>query len=227
MKSILSNKDLELKSNVKQLPPHNMLTNKRTKIIQKKNQYPIKNRYAFNFLLIEVEAPNLEYLILAKMLKRHLNQGKKIIVASPAAPEYLMQQLSQLEYDFNQKVTSEQMILFSYQSSVSSNISLSADYAAVFNELKQLSGIEADLIILLGVDMLFNLESQNLAYTTINKFFHAIQQLDSHVIAQFIRNDSTAHNRLVAACSSLIPPYVTVNTSLTSGRTKIQLKTAE
>jgi hypothetical protein len=103
-----------------------------------------------------------------------------------------------------------QLIIFNSQPALEGNLSLSTNYKDVFREIVELADQPIDRIVLMSMDVLVNLESQYLAYASISKFTQAAEELGCKVLAQYSRNRSKAHDRLEAACSTLVNHYFVV-----------------
>ncbi len=161
----------------------------------------------FYFRLIETADTKLEVVLAAKSIKTGLKQGETILLVSPEAPKDLIRKFALIGMDVKTLVKSKKLVLFGLRPEIVGNLSLATNYKEVFDELITLADRPVDRIIILKMDLLLNLESQHLAYASVHKFSQAADEIECKFIAQYSRNSSNAHDRLDAACSSLVNSY--------------------
>jgi hypothetical protein len=182
------------------------------------------NKTDTNFRLFETEDATLGLVMAARSIKNSLQKGETVAIVSHVNPQQLIQKLSLTGKDYQSSLEQGKLIIFSYQPTISSNLSMSTNYQSVFGELSELAEKPLDRIVIMGVDLLLNLESQNLAYTSVSKFIQAASEQGCQITAQYSRNQSLAHDRLDAACSSLIGSYYVMQRSNTKARYTLQQK---
>jgi hypothetical protein len=166
-----------------------------------------QNIPAHNFQLIESEDSTLNALLATKSIKEGLKKGEIIVFVGSGKTKQLAQKLTLVGIDVTEAVKQGKLFIFSSLPAISGKLSLSTDYQQVFDELCQAVNKPFDCMIIMDVDALLTLESQYLAYASVSKFSQAANEIKSKVIAQYTRNQTVAHDRLEAACSSLVSTY--------------------
>lgn len=175
-----------------------------------------------SFRLIETADAALEVVMTAKSVASGLRKGETVLLVSPEKPDHLIRKLAMTGLNVDSFVKSGKLIIFSSRPAIAGNLSLATNYREVFGELFDLAGCPVDRIIVQKMDLLVNLESQYLAYASVSKFTQAADEMGCKFIAQYSRNQSEAHDRLDAACSSLVDSYFTMKRS--ELRKKFQLQ---
>ncbi len=160
-----------------------------------------------NFRLVETSDNTLNTVLATKTVKTGLKNGETVVLVSPERPEQVMRKLAMTGINATAAIKRSRLFIFTSQPAISGNLSLSTDYRKVLGELLDLANKPVDRIVIMGVDLLLNLESQYLAFASVSKFSQAADEMGCKVIAQYSRNSSTAHDRLDAACSSLVNAY--------------------
>ncbi len=163
-----------------------------------------------NFRLVEASDVALHTVLATKTVKMGLKSGETVILVGPERPEQLVRKLTMTGINAEAAIKSGKLFVFSLQPAISGNLSLSTDYHKVFGELFTLAGVPVDRVVIMGVDLLLNLESQYLALASVSKFTQAADEMGCKIIAQYVKNKSVAHDRLEAACSSLVNAYYTM-----------------
>lgn len=166
-----------------------------------------QNIPAHNFQLIESEDYALSTLLATKAIKERLQKGEIIVFVGSEQTKQLVQKLTLVGIDVTEAVKQGKLFIFSSLPAISGKLSLSTDYQQVFDELCQAVNKPFDCMIIMGVDALLTLESQYLAYASVSKFSEAANKIRGKIIAQYTRNQTAAHDRLEAACSSLVNTY--------------------
>jgi hypothetical protein len=193
-------------NNVTTFPPYIFQPSKNTTVT------PIKSRLTSfsSFRLIETVDASLEIVMAAEAINASLKKDETVVLVSPEKSEQLMRKLAVAGVDVELFFQRKKLIIFSSHPAIAGNLSLATDYREVFDELLSLAEYPVDHIIFLKIDLLVNLESQSLAYASVSKFTQTAQEIDCKIIAQYSRNPSEAHDRLDAACSSLVDEYLTM-----------------
>lgn len=162
---------------------------------------------ASTFRLLETPDAGMGLLLAAKMIRMGLKNGETVVIVSPEKPEYLIRKLEMTGMNVAAPFAKSKLLIFNSQPALAGNLSLSTNYQDVFGEIVNLANKPIDRMVLMGMDVLVNLESQYLAYASVSKFTQAAEEMGCNVIAQYSRNTSKAHDRLDAACSSLVNNY--------------------
>lgn len=176
------------------------------------------------FRLLETADASLGMLMAAKSVSAGLKSGETVVLVSPDQPEQIIRKLEMTGLKVASAVKTGKLIIFSSQPAISGNVSLSTNYRDVFGELFDLANAPVDRMIIMGMDLLVNLESQYLAYASVSKFSQAADEAGCKVIAQYSRNHSEAYDRLDAACSSLVNNYFVMNRGKKSKGYQLQPK---
>ena len=191
--------------------------------LSRKVQNPKKLAEA-SFSLIETADAALEVLMAAKSVASGLKRGETVLLVSPEKPEHLIRKLAMTGLKVESFVKEGKLIIFSSQPAIAGNLSLATNYREVFGELFDLAGCPVDRIVVLKMDLLVNLESQYLAYASVSKFTQAADEMGCKFIAQYSRNQSEAHDRLDAACSSLVNSYFVMKRGEQRKKYQLQVK---
>lgn len=176
------------------------------------------------FRLMETPDATLAMVLAAKTTRAGLVNGENVVLICPESPENMIRRLAMTELDIESALYYEQLVLLSSLPAISSNIGLSTNYRELFGELFILADVPADRIIMLGMDLVVNLESQYQAQASISKFTQAADEMGCKFIAQYTRNNSVEHDRLDAACSSLVNSYFAMSRSGTGNRYNLHVK---
>lgn len=176
------------------------------------------------FRLLETTDASLGLVLAAKSVATALKNGETVVLVSPEQPAQIIRKLEMTGLKAKAAIKSRKLVIFSSQPAISGNVSLSTNYRDVFGELFDLANAPVDRMIILGMDLLVNLESQYLAYASVSKFTQAADEAGCKVIAQYSRNHSEAHDRLDAACSSLVNNYFVMKRGTNNKRFQLQAK---
>ncbi len=176
------------------------------------------------FRLMETPDATLATVMAAKTTRAGLVNDENVILICPEAPEKVIQRLSMTGLDVESAIDFGQLVLLSSVPAISSDIGLSTNYRELFGELFMLAGVPAERVIMLGMDLVVNLESQYQAQASISKFTQAADEMGCKFIAQYTRNNSVEHDRLDAACSSLVNSYFVMSRATTGNRYNLQIK---
>ncbi len=174
--------------------------------------------------ILETSDASSGILFTARTVRAGLKNNETVVLVSPEKPAQLIRRLEMIGLKVRPWVESGQLIIFNSQPAISGNLSLSTNYREVFGELFDLAGVPVDRMVIMGMDMLVNLESQYLAYASVSKFTQAADEMGCKVIAQYSRNQSEAHDRLDAACSSLVNNYFVMKHEQKNKQYKLQAK---
>jgi KaiC/GvpD/RAD55 family RecA-like ATPase len=176
------------------------------------------------FRLMETPDATLATVMAAKTTRAGLANGENVILICPEAPEKVIQRLSMTGLDVESAIDFGKLVLLSSVPAISSDIGISTNYRELFGELFLLADMPADRVIMLGMDLVVNLESQYQAQASISKFTQAADEMGCKFIAQYTRNNSIEHDRLDAACSSLVNCYFAMSRAATGNRYMLQVK---
>jgi hypothetical protein len=176
------------------------------------------------FRLMETPDATLATVMAAKTTRTGLANGENVILICPEAPEKVIQRLSMTGLDVESAIDFGKLVLLSSVPAISSDIGISTNYRELFGELFMLADVPADRVIMLGMDLVVNLESQYQAQASISKFTQAADEMGCKFIAQYTRNNSVEHDRLDAACSSLVNSYFVMSRAATGNRYNLQIK---
>jgi len=176
------------------------------------------------FRLMETPDATLATVMAAKTTRAGLANSENVILICPETPEKVIQKLSMTGLDVESAIDFGQLVLLSSIPAISSDIGLSTNYRELFGELFLLADMPADRVIMLGMDLVVNLKSQYQAQASISKFTQAADEMGCKFIAQYTRNNSVEHDRLDAACSSLVNSYFVMSRAATGNRYNLQIK---
>lgn len=199
----------------------------RTSAAQKQQLSPIpRTRKApeAGFRLMETPDATLAMVMAAKTTRAGLMNSENVILICPETPEKVIRRLSMIGLDIESAIDFGKLVLLSSLPAISSDIGVSTNYRELFGELFLLAGVPAERIIMLGMDLVVNLESQYQAQASVSKFTQAADEMGCKFIAQYTRNNSIEHDRLDAACSSLINSYFSMSRSETGSRYNLHIK---
>jgi len=158
-----------------------------------------------SFRLVETTDATLGMVMAAKAIKTGIKKGESIILVSPQKKHHVMARLEMLGVDVEAAMSNRKLAITTF--TVDKEQGLETNYRASFGELFKHANTAVDSIVMLDMDSIVNLESQQTAYTTVSKFTQAADEMGCKVIAQYSRNQSEEHDRLDAACSSLVNAY--------------------
>ena len=178
------------------------------------------------FRLIETSDTTLAMVVAAKTVRTGLDNHETVILISPESSEHIVRRLAMTGFDAEMVIHAEQLILLSSLPAISSGFSISASYREFFGELFMLAGVPVDRIVLMGMDLLVNLESQYQAQASVSKFTQAADEMGCKFIAQYTRNNTVEHDRFDAACSSLVNAYYSMSRSEEGNRYHLCAKNA-
>ena len=168
------------------------------------------------FRLIETIDASLGMVMAAKAIKVGLEKGESIILVSPQKSNHLMGKLEMLGVDVESALSSRKLAITQFE--IDDDKGLNTNYRASFGELFKHANTAVDTIVIMDMDTIVNLESQNMAYTTVSKFTQAVDEMGCKVITQYTRNQSEEHDRLDAACSSLVNAYFAMSREEENGK---------
>ncbi|MEE9352493.1 MAG: hypothetical protein V3U78_09545 [Thiotrichaceae bacterium] len=188
------------------------------------NNSPINNAPVSALRILETSDASSGILFSARTVRAGLKNNETVVLVSPEKPGQLIRRLEMIGLKVRPWIESGKLIIFNSQPAISGNLSLSTNYREVFGELFDLAGTPVDRMVIMGMDMLVNLESQYLAYASVSKFTQAADEMGCKVIAQYSRNQSEAHDRLDAACSSLVNSYFVTKRENKNKQYKLQAK---
>lgn len=169
---------------------------------------------AFNML----SAPGHRVLcaIAAHFVAKALDERDRAVIVALDNANLLLRELTRFGFDFEGALHEERLVYLYYKPAFRHSFGLSADYAALFGEIRRLAG-DVRRVALLNADLLFNLQSQHLADASVSSAVAAAGQFDFTVLGCYVPQASEAHRYLDASCSNLMPLYVT-GTPLTGAR---------
>lgn len=176
------------------------------------------------FRLMETPDATLAMVMAAKTTRAGLMSGENVVLICPENPENIIRRLSMTGLDIESALYFEQLVLLSSLPAISSDIGISTNYRELFGELFILADVPADRVIMLGMDLVVNLESQYQAQASISKFTQAADEMGCKFIAQYTRNNSVEHDRFDAACSSLVNSYFSMSRAETGNRYNLHVK---
>lgn len=178
------------------------------------------------FRLIETSDATLAMVVAAKTVRSGLDNDENVILIAPESSEHIVRRLAMTGFDVDSAIHSDNLILLSSLPAISSGFSISTNYREFFGELFMLAGVPIDRIVLMGMDLLVNLESQYQAQASVSKFTQAADEMGCKFIAQFTRNSTVEHDRFDAACSSLVNAYYSMSRSEEGNRYSLCAKNA-
>ncbi len=158
-----------------------------------------------SFRLIETTDVSLGMVMIAKAISASLRKGETIVLVSPEKKDHLMRKLEMMGVEIESFISTRKLIIT--QLGIDEDSGQAINYRQAFGEIFKQANTVVDRIVIMEMDAVVNLESQTLAYSTISKFTQAADEMGCKVIAQYARNQSEEHDRLDAACSSLVNAY--------------------
>ncbi len=158
-----------------------------------------------SFRLIETTDISLGMIMTAKAISAGLKTGETIVLVSSEKKDRMMRKLEMMGLEIESYISDRKLIITQFTKDEDSG--LSTNYRHAFGEIMKQANTVVDRIVIMEMDAVVNLESQTLAYATISKFTQAADEMGCKVIAQYARNQSEEHDRLDAACSSLVNAY--------------------
>ncbi|MEE9351631.1 MAG: hypothetical protein V3U78_05175 [Thiotrichaceae bacterium] len=195
-------------------------------IVQKTERQPIETKQVKKpevaFRLMETTDTSLGLIMAAKAIKAGMKSGETIVLVSNTKTDQMMRKLEMIGLDIEQDISNRKLIITQF--SFDEELGLSTNYRQAFGELFKQANTVVDRIIILDMDSLVNLESQYLAFATVSKFTQAADEMGCKVIAQYARNQSEEHDRLDAACSSLVNAYFVMQRGEQGGKYLLQGK---
>lgn len=206
--------------------PEPIAANGAVHAVQEQQALTLRTRKApeNGFRLMETPDATLATVMAAKTTRAGLANGENVILICPEMPEKVIRRLAMTGLDVKPSIYFGQLVLLSSLPAISSDIGLSTNYRELFGELFVLAGMPADRIIMLGMDLVVNLESQYQAQASVSKFTQAADEMGCKFIAQYTRNNSVEHDRFDAACSSLVNSYFSMSRAATGNRYTLQVK---
>lgn len=166
---------------------------------------------ARSFNMLETADRFSGLLGIALFIDTGLKQGEHVTLITFDEPEKVLDRFLKFGFDFQAMLDNEDFCILSYKASFSRSLNISTDYQALFSEIKLLGGEKASRFAFLNADLLFNLESHNLATISVSKIHEAVRAVDGVVLAQFTTVEGEPHQRLREVCSSLLDCYLVIS----------------
>ncbi len=205
---------------------HPAKTKRLAAMVQKTKRQPVEAKQVkkpeSSFRLMETSDSSLGLIMAAKAIKAGMACGETIALVSNTKTDQMMRKLEMIGLDIEQYISNRKLIITQF--SFEEDLGLSTNYRQAFGELFNQANTAIDRIIILDMDSVVNLESQYLAFATVSKFTQAADEMGCKVIAQYARNQSEEHDRLDAACSSLVNAYFVMQRSEQGGKYLLQGK---
>lgn len=121
-------------------------------------------------------------------------------------------EFARLGWDFDSAIASERLVYLYYRPVFAQALSLTADYEALFAELKRLTG-KVSRLALLNAELLFNLQSQHLSNLSASKLAATRIADGLTVLAGYTRQDDPSFHWLDTSCASVMLSYFEVEDS--------------
>lgn len=167
------------------------------------------------FTLLETSDNRSGLLGISRFLAKGIQLNQTVALITFEEPEHVLTKLMQLGLNCHEMLYMERLFILSYKETFTRSLNMSNSYHSIFDEIKRLTHDQVERIAFLNTDLLFNLESTNLATLSATKLTRATKQSKTTVLAQYTRNEGDSHKRLQEACHSLIDCYISIHKSNT------------
>jgi len=166
-----------------------------------------------SFNMLETSDNKLGLLAIAKFLIKGIQLNQNVVLITYDDPEKIIEKFSNMGFNLQNMIYMERLFILSYKETFSRSLNISTDYNGLFNEVKNLTNPKASRIAFLNANLLFNLESNNLATMSASKLTHAARNVGLTVLAQYTFIDGRAYQHLKEACHSMIDCYISIYTA--------------
>ncbi|MGV6810185.1 MAG: ATPase domain-containing protein [bacterium] len=166
-----------------------------------------------SFNMLETSDSRLGLLAIAKFLIKGIQMNENVVLVTFDDPEKLIEKFASMGFNLQNLIYMEKLFILSYKETFSRSLNISTDYKGLFDEAKNLTNPQASRIAFLNANLLFNLESSNLATMSASKLTHAARSVGLTVLAQYTSIEGQAYQNLKQACHSMIDCYVSIYTA--------------
>lgn len=166
-----------------------------------------------SFSVLETADNRSGLLSVARFLMKGIQLNETVTLVTFDDPEKIINKLSAMGVNCQDMIYMERLFILSYKETFSRSLNISTDYHGIFSEIKMLSNDKSTRIAFLNTDLLFNLESTNLANMSAIKLSRAAKDSKTTVLAQYTLISGDAHKRLQEACQAIVECYIAIHQS--------------
>lgn len=150
------------------------------------------------------------FLSIFRFLLKGIQLDEKVVLIAFEDPEDILSRIRSSGLDCDQILESERLYILSYKDTFTRSLNMTENYRLIFDEIKKLTSEDVSRIAFLNADLLFNLETYNLAVISASKLYRAAKLSNSTILAQYTCNSGRSHRLLEEASHSLVDCYITM-----------------
>ncbi|MFA5531494.1 MAG: hypothetical protein WDA11_12595 [Thiohalomonadaceae bacterium] len=147
------------------------------------------------FNLLEAPDATAADVALAHFLDHALKRGARVAVVAFDEAQWRLLQFANYGFDFCEAMDDDRLSYVYYRPTLSRALGGGADYGALFNELRRLTG-PVERIGFLTPEVMFNLETDALARDSVGRFASSAGKLGATALGVYVPDDSAGQARL-------------------------------